>query len=68
MKHVLEYTVHVSDLAAETNLSFLQASLTLAHAFLLPFSSYHEWQTFYRIVTRLKHSSLSSQTGQILSC
>ena len=29
---------------------------------LIPFSSYRERQTFFRVVTRLKHSSLSSQT------
>ena len=29
---------------------------------LLPFLSYRERQTFFRVVTRLKHSSLSRQT------
>ena len=29
---------------------------------LLPFSSYRERQTFFRVVTRLKHSSLYKQT------
>ena len=29
---------------------------------LLPFSNYLERQTFFRVVTRLKHSSLSRQT------
>ena len=29
---------------------------------LLPFSSYREWQPFFRVVPRFKHSSLSRQT------
>ena len=33
---------------------------------LLPFSSYRERPTFFRVVTRIKHSSLSRQTVAFL--
>lgn len=32
-----------------------------AFILLLPFSSYREWPTFFRVLTRFKHSSLSRQ-------